>query len=423
MNYFKGEFLEEKDFTDEQQYHRDMLRLHNKDLHTWGIADGLVVDFTAGEKKITVHEGMAVDADGTHIVLDTRKDIDLTGAPTATALYLTISYNETPGDQRTDTGITGFARIVEEPKIQYSNSQPSDPSRQLILSTVTLNSDQTIQKVDPSLRKRAGVVAGDLEVTSTAFVLPIAKTNWPKIKGIGTGGIEIDATAIQANSPTTSFSGALTVGGNVGIGTTSPQQNLSVNRAMNIDQANANNGTVNSALTFGSGSGEAIASKRTAGGNQFGLDFYTNSNNRMSITNGGNVGIGTTTPTEKLEIAGNLKIAAHGTFIDFGSDTRQMIDLWGGGAYGIGIQSWTHYFRSAGNFAWYVGGSHSDTELDPGVSGTAALIIKRGSGNIGIGTTNPENADSWNKVLDVLGSGNAKLSVRTAGIDARIIGT
>ncbi len=93
--------------------------------------------------------------------------------------------------------------------------------------------------------------------------------------------------------------------GNVGIGTTSPQQNLSVNGGVNLDQANVNKGTVDSALTFGSGSGEAIASKRTAGGNQFGLDFYTNFVNRMSITQGGNVGIGTASPQVKFHVVGN----------------------------------------------------------------------------------------------------------------------
>jgi len=64
MNYFKGEFLQEKDFQEEQQYHVDMLRKHNKNLHTWGIADGLDVTTIVGEEKITISKGMAVDAQG-----------------------------------------------------------------------------------------------------------------------------------------------------------------------------------------------------------------------------------------------------------------------------------------------------------------------------------------------------------------------
>jgi hypothetical protein len=95
--------------------------------------------------------------------------------------------------------------------------------------------------------------------------------------------------------------------GNVGIGTTDPQQNLSVWGGMNIDQSNSNDGSISPSLRFGSGSsGEGIASKRTSGGNQYGLDFYNVSVNRMSITSSGKVGIGTDSPAEKLTVRGNL---------------------------------------------------------------------------------------------------------------------
>src|SRR5258708_7354645 len=71
---------------------------------------------------------------------------------------------------------------------------------------------------------------------------------------------------------------------------------------MNIDQANGNNGTVvtGNSLTFGFGSGEGIASKRNAGGKQYGLDFYTQFANRMSITSSGSVRIRPTNPTANL---------------------------------------------------------------------------------------------------------------------------
>lgn len=84
--------------------------------------------------------------------------------------------------------------------------------------------------------------------------------------------------------------------GGVGIDTlAAPQQDLSVRGGLNIDQANYNNGFINNGLTngygltFGSGSGEGIASKRTAGGNQYGLDFYTSFTDRMSIANNGDM--------------------------------------------------------------------------------------------------------------------------------------
>ncbi len=110
-------------------------------------------------------------------------------------------------------------------------------------------------------------------------------------------GLYVDAQSGSLNNYSAIFAG-----GNVGIGTPSPQQNLSVNGAMNVDQANLNGGSFNPGITFGSGSGEGIASNRSGSGNQFGLDFYTFFLNRMSITNGGNVGIGTTTPGAPLDV-------------------------------------------------------------------------------------------------------------------------
>jgi hypothetical protein len=81
-----------------------------------------------------------------------------------------------------------------------------------------------------------------------------------------------------------------------------------------IDQQNVNNGTINDAttngvgLTFGLFSGEGIASKRTAGGNLYGLDFYTSFVNRMSIRQNGFVGINTTNPASQLEVNGGVRI-------------------------------------------------------------------------------------------------------------------
>ncbi|HKJ68593.1 MAG TPA: hypothetical protein VKA68_11600, partial [bacterium] len=118
----------------------------------------------------------------------------------------------------------------------------------------------------------------------------------------------------------------------------------------------------------------------------------------------GAVGIGTESPGEKLEIAGNMKLSGNAliggnaeikttnAFLDFGSNTRQMINLWGNSpnaSYGIGVQGYTQYFRSDGNFAWYIKGSHHDGELNAG-GGTAALVIKRPDGKVGIGTESPE---------------------------------
>jgi hypothetical protein len=54
--------------------------------------------------------------------------------------------------------------------------------------------------------------------------------------------------------------------------------------------------------------GEGIGSRRTEGVNRFGLDFYTKYVSRLSILSDGNVGIGTSTPSEPLEVNGDARI-------------------------------------------------------------------------------------------------------------------
>jgi hypothetical protein len=111
---------------------------------------------------------------------------------------------------------------------------------------------------------------------------PISDAPLNRIFQIGNGGADF------------ARSNAMTVlhNGNVGIGTVNPGHALVVSKDIRLDDNDDNSGTIANTLRFGNGStGEAIGSRRTAGVNQWGLDFYTNNTSRMQISNSGAVNI------------------------------------------------------------------------------------------------------------------------------------
>jgi hypothetical protein len=63
--------------------------------------------------------------------------------------------------------------------------------------------------------------------------------------------------------------------------------------------------------------------------------------------------------------------------LSFGAGTGQMIDLWNQ-IYGIGVQNFTQYFRTDGQFAWYRGGTHSNTEFNAGGGVTQMRLQENG---------------------------------------------
>ncbi len=89
----------------------------------------------------------------------------------------------------------------------------------------------------------------------------------------------------------------ITSGGNVGIGTTSPNQKLSVAGKINFASYETDQDEFGFWVTTGATGGVTMA---TAGATN--LLFRTNSSERMRITSGGNVGIGTTAPSGRLHI-------------------------------------------------------------------------------------------------------------------------
>ena len=147
---------------------------------------------------------------------------------------------------------------------------------------------------------------------------------------------------------------------------------------LNVDSKNRNDGKLSfdplspelnsPGLTFGLFSYEGIGSKRTAGGNQYGLDFYTAAVARLSISNDGKVGIGTTAPTHRLHVVAQDEV---GLFQSTGTMAFLKLSTSEGLNNRVEIAN-----RSGGQLSLFTMGAGD------------ALVITR-DGNVGIGTPSP----------------------------------
>jgi hypothetical protein len=116
---------------------------------------------------------------------------------------------------------------------------------------------------------------------------------------------------------------------------------------------------------------------------------------------------GTSTLRKSLTVEGSLK---------FGSRLGELVSLWSSGEthYAIGIQHGTSYARSAGHFAWYLGGVHNDTALDPG-GGRKMMSLTDGTltveRNVQIGALSvPGGVETLRMIRGIINSNGTKFA-------------
>lgn len=217
-------------------------------------------------------------------------------------------------------------------------------------------------------------------ITSVLFLSAISLFAQNNITNtLGTGG------SFFVKDATTTFLTLLQSNGNVGIGTTAPACKLDISSGDNYGMRIGPNTTFGRSLLLGGWNNTDFSEARIQGSNgnlhldaKSGNDIYINNyhtGNVLIAGGGGYVGIGTTSPSQRLEVDGNIladafKVDDNGYF-----QTQIISGSTNDVVFGFDANDYMCYEREENFLFFNVGGAHS--------------MRITSSGNVGIGTTTP----------------------------------
>jgi hypothetical protein len=105
----------------------------------------------------------------------------------------------------------------------------------------------------------------------------------------------------------------ITSAGNVGIGTNAPSTKLDVEEAgsglRELARFVARDGATNHRRAISADDTSKLVQFASTGSSSGGFTFFTGNNERLRITSAGDVGIGTSSPSERLSVTGNVTIS------------------------------------------------------------------------------------------------------------------
>lgn len=247
-NYFQSQFLVVRDFQDEQRYHAESLQRHNLLMHDWGVVrDGLQV--TKSGDNYVVTPGSAIDSLGREIVLD-DKDKD----------ERTITAAKVQQARGTDPYVSVTIKFKEVPSKDQDDKYPPNGRTENVTRIVQAPEIEVTKTPASDVIILARIAAnGDINNS----VRKLATSFIPRGTNLNLGDVLLDG-ALSFTSK----------------GNTKPQVGLDYDVA----------------------------------GDQLRIMAQSQSGSTLDATHltikrdSGNVGIGTTTPGQKLEVAGALKV-------------------------------------------------------------------------------------------------------------------
>ena len=295
-------------------------------------------------------------------------------------------------DQIRGTGTTNYiSKFTSSGTL--GNSQVFDSGTNVGIGTVSPTSKL---HVNGNTRITGAILDSNNSSGASGQVLSstVTGTDWVNASG-GVSG-STNYIAKFTSSGTVGNSQIYNNGANVGIGTTSPVSKLHVKTTSGaVSVFEGQNGSTTMAGNIIEMNGSSTNSLRatTAGGY---LDFIVNANSvsepSMTIASSGNVGIGTTTPTFKLQIGESLN--NHNAFKLDGSLSDV---LFSGNIFpptgGVGIWNFINTGTNPSTRFYVQDANNAASRLTfdfKGNNGNTDILAGTSTGNVGVGTTTPD---------------------------------
>lgn len=391
-----------------------------------------------------------------------RTDAPSTISSTSASTLLTITQSGTGDILNVMDGATEVFSILDGGNVGIGSSSPSSKlsvggnafisgnataTNLIATSTLTVLGQSYLQSASTTNLTIANRLFDGAGAAGTNGM--VLQTTGSGVQWVATSSLGIAGTNYFTNSGASTY---LTTGTNLGLGTSSPQGRLHVyngasNASVNVladdliveDDNFAGlslltpDSTGVGSIYFGHNN-DSDAGRIVYNNSNDSFDFFNSGSQTVKITSTGNVGIGTTTPAEKLHVSGNLQVGDVGvtssgiklvrqnsstlatihTFISSpNSPTYQ--EIWGGSYTGenagtviSGTAMYQKVVPAANSFE--IGGvsasSFASTNLNP------RLFINLSTGNTGIGTTTPST------LLTVGGAATVAGNLQAANITA-----